>query len=151
MINIRKLSPKDFDQVFEISRASFKEPWPKNEFEKYLEGSFVAEQEGKIAGFAVGKISDGKAVLKLIAASPEFRGEGVGKNLIEHIFKYFSENGAKEVSAHSRIHNTAGCNFLKSFGFEIIKTVKNYYRNDEAMYKTVPGEDAYLMIKKLDG
>lgn len=142
MLSIRKLSPDDLNQVLKINRNSFKEPWPKNEFEKYPDSSFVAEQEGRIAGFAVGKISGNEATLKLIAVNPDFRGEGVGKSLMEYIFKYFSENGAKEISARSRLHNEAGCAFLKSFGFKIVKTVENYY---------LDGEDAYLMIKKLDG
>lgn len=139
-MKIRKFLPKDFEQILKIGRASFKEPWPKSEFEKYLDSSFAAENNGKIAGFAVGKILGSKAVLKLIAVNHDFRGKGVGKELMEYIFKYFAENGAKEVTAHSRLHNKAGCSFLKSFGFEIVKTVENYYRD---------GEDSYLMKKEL--
>lgn len=142
MLNIRKLSVKDLGQVLTISKSSFAEPWPKNEFEKHLNCSFAADDNGEIAGFAVGKISGSKAVLKLIAVNPDFRGKGIGKSLMEYILKYFAENGAKEVMARSRLHNEAGCAFLKSFGFDIKKIIKNYYRD---------GEDAYLMVKKMDG
>lgn len=139
-MKIRKLLKKDLEKVLETSQASFTEPWPKSEFEKYSNGAFVAEDGDRIAGFAVGKISDNKAVLKLIAVNPDFRGKGVGKGLMECILKYFAEKGVKKIMARSRLHNEAGCAFLKSFGFEIIKTVENYYFN---------GEDAYLMKKEL--
>lgn len=124
----------------EINKDSFEEPWPKNEFERRLEESIVAEDDGKIAGFAVGGVSNGKGILKLIAVNPNYRGKGVGKILMETVFGYLKENGTKEIIAHSRLHNNAGCSFLKSFGFEIIETVKNYYLN---------GEDAYLMKREL--
>ena len=142
LMNIRKFSLNDIEQILEMSRASFAEPWPKSEFEKYLDGSFVAEGDGKIAGFIVGKVREGKGILKLVAVNPDFRGKGVGKELMEYIFQYFAENGAKEIMAHSRLHNKTGCSFLKSFGFEKTEMIKNYYRD---------GEDAYLMVKKLDG
>ncbi|MBI2042057.1 MAG: GNAT family N-acetyltransferase [Candidatus Nealsonbacteria bacterium] len=141
MMKIRKFLSKDSGQALEISRASFAEPWPQNEFEKYAEGSFVAEDKDKIAGFVIGKISGDQGTLKLVAVNPAYRGKGVGKKLMDRIFKYFTKNGAREIIARSRLHNEAGCSFLKSFGFEIVKTIKNYYLN---------GEDAYLMVKKLD-
>ena len=96
LMNIRKFSLNDIEQILEMSRASFAEPWPKSEFEKYLDGSFVAEGDGKIAGFIVGKVREGKGILKLVAVNPDFRGKGVGKELMEYIFQYFAENEAKE-------------------------------------------------------
>jgi len=149
MLSLRKFAPNDIGQALEISRASFAEPWPKSEFEKYLDGSFVAEEDAvpngrqdKISGFVVGKTVGSQGILKLIAVSPNYRGKGVAKSLMERIFSYFTEKNIKEVVAHSRLHNKEGCSFLKSFGFEKTETIKNYYRD---------GEDAYLMVKKLDG
>ena len=141
MMKIRKFLSKDSKQIIEISRASFAEPWPQDEFEKYPEGSFVAEENGEVAGFMIGKISGNRGTLKLIAVNQAYRGKGVGNSLMENIFNYFKENNIKEVVAHSRIHNKAGCAFLKSFGLEIVETIKNYY---------LDGEDAYSMVKKLD-
>ncbi len=126
----------------EISRASFAEPWPRNEFIKHSGGLFVAQDGAEIAGFVIGKISDGHGMLKLIAVNPAYRDKGIGKSLMDYIFKYFKENGVREAIARSRFHNEAGCSFLKSFGFKAVETIKDYYRN---------GEDAYLMVRKLDG
>ena len=79
-MKIRKFSHKDWGQVSEISRVSFAEPWPQREFEKYLDGLFVAEdnamptgRQGEIVGFVIGKISGNQGTLKLVAVSRRFR------------------------------------------------------------------------------
>jgi len=142
MSKIKKLSPENLDEILEISKASFSQVWPRSAFEKYRDSLFVAEDNGEIAGFIVIKIVSNQGKIKLIAVNPNFRGKGIGKSLMEYAFKYFAENRVKEIMARSRLHNEAGCAFLKSFGFKIKKTIENYY---------LDGEDAFLMIKKKDG
>lgn len=140
-MNIRKFSPEDLDEVLKISEASFLQVWPRSGFEtnykKYPDEFIVTDDGGKIAGFLV---ANNRGLIKLAAVSPDFRGKGVGKSLMGYILNYFKEKGLKEVTAHSRMHNKEGCGFLKSFGFKITETIKNYYQN---------GEDAYLMVKGL--
>jgi len=142
MIKIRKILPEDLDRILEIAKSSFLRPWPKKEFEKYLEDSFVAEEDGKVVGSIVGATLENQGIIKLIAVEQNYRGKGIGKKLIEFILEHFKEKGTREVIARSRTQNTAGISFLKTFGFEIIKTIENYYPD---------GDDAYLMKKELDG
>ena len=141
-IKIRKFRSEDLNRVLEITRASFLRPWPKKEFEKYLEDSFVAEEDGKVVGSIVGATLENQGIIKLISVEQNYRGKGIGKKLIEFILEHFKEKDVKEIMARSRTQNTAGISFLKTFGFEIIKTIENYYPN---------GDDAYLMKKELDG
>ena len=141
-IKIRKFRSEDLNRVLEITRASFLRPWPKKEFEKYLEDSFVAEEDGKVVGSIVGATLENQGIIKLIAVEQNYRGKGIGKKLIEFILEYFKEKDVKEIMARSRTQNTAGISFLKTFGFEITKTIENYYPN---------GNNAYLMKKKLEG
>ncbi len=141
-IKIRKFRSEDLNRVLEITRASFLRPWPKKEFEKYLEDSFVAEEDGKVVGFIVGATLENQGIIKLTAVEQNYRGKGIGKKLIEFILEHFKEKDVKEIMARSRTQNTAGISFLKTFGFEITKTIENYYPN---------GNNAYLMKKKLEG
>lgn len=141
-MKIRKFLPKDFNQVLKISKSSFLRSWPKKEFAKYLEDSFVAEEDGKVVGSIVGATLENQGIIKLIAVEQNYRGKGIGKKLIEFILEHFKEKGTREVIARSRTQNTAGISFLKNFGFKIIKTIENYYPN---------GNNAYLMKKKLEG
>ncbi len=141
-MEIRKFQPEDLEGIMEITRVSFPKPWPKSEFEKYLENSFVAEENGKILGFVVSAVSENTGVIKLIATDPNYRGKGIGKSLMKHTLKRFAEKGLKKAIARSRIDNKAGCAFLKSFGFKTVETIENYYQD---------GEAAFLMKKELDG
>ncbi len=144
MIKIRKFSPEDLDRVVAISQGAFAQPWPREAFKKFWqknpEGFIVAEDENEIAGFSLNNTASNKGTIKLIAVNAIYRGRGIGKSLMEYALGYFAENGVTEVIARSRPHNETGCQFLKSFGFEVTGTLKGYYSN---------GEDAYLMVKKL--
>ena len=141
-MEIRKFQPEDLEMVMEITKASFTKPWPKSEFKKYLEDSFVAEENGKILGFVVSAASENMGIIKLIATNPNYRDKGIGKSLMKHILKHFAEKGLKETVARCRLDNKTGFAFLKNFGFEVTKTIENYYQD---------GEAAFLMKKELDG
>ena len=140
MIKIRRFQPEDLDRALEIARDSLSWPWPKNEFEKYLEDSFAAEEDGRMIGLIVGKVLKNQGVIKLIAVEQNYRGKGIGKKLVEYLLNYFKENGARIVIARSRTGNENGISFLKNLGFGIVKTIEKYYLN---------GDDAYLMKKEL--
>ena len=138
---IRKLELEDLGRVLEITRSSFSRPWPKREFTKHQAETLVAVKDKEITGFIVGKTTDNKALIKLIAIAKDYRQQGIGRDLIESLLGHFKKNSVKTVSAHARISNLAGTSFLKSSGLEIVKTVENYYSDNE---------DAYLLKKELN-
>ena len=140
-MEIRKIEPGDLEQVLKISRESFSRPWPKNEFTKHQAETLVAVKDKEITGFIVGETTDNKALIKLIAIAKDYRQQGIGRDLIESLLGHFKKNSVKTVSAHARISNLAGTSFLKSSGLEIVKTVENYYSDNE---------DAYLLKKELN-
>ena len=139
-MEIKKLETKDLNKILEINRISFVQPWPQSEFEKHIEESFVAKEDGKIAGFIVGKTSGKTGTIKLIAVNPDCRKKGIGQKLIEYILSYFKEKELSEAAVRSRVSNQDSIAVLKSFGFDIIETVENYYKDSE---------NAYLMKKEL--
>ena len=57
-----------------------------------------------------------KAQLMQMAVDIEHQGKGIGKMLVEHLLKFASQNGIKEVIIHSRSDVTS---FYKQFGFNI--------------------------------
>ena len=133
-IKIRRFRSKDLENVLKISLNSFSRPWSRNEFEKNAAETFVAEKDGKIAGFIVGKKTVKDARIKLIAVIKYYRKQGTGRKLVEYLLNHFKKNGAKKASAHVRIGNKAGLSFLKSFGFDVIGIVKEYYADKESAY-----------------
>jgi len=137
---IRRIQPKDLDSVLRINQDVFLQPWLKKDFDKYARETFIVKIKGDIAGFVVGKTTDKTAMIRLIATDKNFRKQGIGQKLTEHILNHFKKNGAKTVFTHTRTSNKNAVCFLKNSGFNIAKTVKNYYTD---------GESAYLLKKEL--
>jgi len=137
---IRRIQPKDLDSVLRINQDVFLQPWLKKDFDKYAGETFIVKIKGDIAGFVVGKTTGKTAMIRLIAIDKSFRKQGIGQKMIEHALNHFKKNGAKTVFAHTRTNNKNAVCFLKNSGFNIAKTVKNYYTD---------GESAYLLKKEL--
>ena len=141
-IKIREFRSEDLEEVLKISQASFLQPWPKKEFEKFTKETFIAEKDKGITGFVMAKTAKRAAQIKIIAVDQNYQKQGIGKKLIEYIWRYFKNNGVRTVSLHVRQSNQAGLAFLQNFSFSVVKTVKNYYTDKE---------NAYLLEKNLDG
>lgn len=143
-IKLRKFSLSDLEQVMEIERLSFPEPWPKSYFEKlyqkYSEGFIVAENEKEVVGYIIGEPKNDTGEIISLAIAPNWRQKGIGKSLTNFLINHFEKEEVKEVLARVRTKNEAGISFHKKLGFEVVKTIKKYYSN---------GDDAYLMRKEI--
>ena len=74
-----------------------------------------------------------------IAVDPKFRGIGVGRTLMEAIFKVACEKNVDCLVLEVSTENERAIRFYKRNGFKIVRVIKNYYPW---------GEDAYLMVKE---
>lgn len=150
MIKIRKFSLSDLEEVMKIGRTSF----PKNKtysedyfqkcYQKYPEGFIVAENKGKIVGYAISQLKRGISIRRIgkfisLAVKPEFRQKGVGKKLVNSLINNFKKK-VKEISLTMRTKNKIAISFYQNLGFKIIKKIENYYRNND---------DAYIMKKEI--
>ncbi|MDI6603259.1 MAG: ribosomal protein S18-alanine N-acetyltransferase [Patescibacteria group bacterium] len=153
MLKIRQFSLSDLEEVMEIERMSFpnREVWPKDYFErlylKYPAGFIVAENNGKIIGYMIGRPKNRVPVkwtgeIVSLAVDPDFRQKGIGTKLTNFLINHFKEKGIKEISLHVRARKKVAISFYQNFGFKTIKKIENYYCN---------GDDALLMKKSLGG
>ena len=146
MIKLRRFSLSDLDRVMEIEKASFpdREAWSRDYFESlykiYPEGFIVAENNGKIIGYTIGRPKEDLAEIVSLAVDPTWRQKGVGAKLTNFLIEHFKEKGLKEISLCVRTKNKKAISFYQKLGFKILKTIKNYYRN---------GDDAFLMGRKI--
>ena len=88
-IEIRKARSVDLEQILKINQASFLQPWPKKEFKRFSEQTFVAEKDKRVAGFIIVKNNNKAARIKLIAVAKSYQKQGIGKKLIEYILYHF--------------------------------------------------------------
>lgn len=81
----------------------------------------------KPAGFVMTRHGADEEELLLIAVMPEYRGEGLGQELIERLFIQSRTRGVSRIFLEMRRGNPAEHLYRKS-GFEPIGTRRDYYR-----------------------
>jgi ribosomal-protein-alanine N-acetyltransferase len=135
----------DLDEIEEIEKRSFADPWSKNllisEFENELVSFFCLYIEDHVVGYiSLSKILD-EGNINNVAVHPDHRGKGYGKYLIDRITEYALNCKLSFVTLEVRESNFPAILLYEKTGFITLGKRKNYYKN--------PEEDALIMIKKL--
>ncbi len=140
-VTIRRMTLNDVDGVHAIEQATFKKPWKREDFVKEMTTNacaryLVAEEAGKIIGFAGAWIVLDEAHITNIAVSAAYRGRGIGRMLTEGLLQYAANLGVIYATLEVRRSNEIAQNLYKSLGFEYVGLRKRYYEDN--------GEDAFL-------
>ena len=136
-VMIRKMMLDDIEQVVAIDRVSFSLPWPERSYRFELTDNpasrcWVAEVDGKIVGMIVVWLIVDEVHVATIATHPEFRRQGIAKNLLSYALQYMSTEGAQSSFLEVRASNLAAQDLYRKFGFEESGVRRRYYRdNDE--------------------
>lgn len=112
----------------------------KEEFAHEYGVGIVAEAAGEILGYVCGSSLFEEAELMRIAVLPDYRGQGIGGDLVDEFFKSVVALGARRVFLEVRATNEAALGLYRSRGFEKNRLRKRYYAD---------GEDALEMKKEL--
>ncbi len=139
---IRKMTLEDIEQVIAIDRVSFSLPWPERSFRFELTDNpasrcWVSEVDGKIVGLIVVWLIVDEVHVATIATHPEFRRQGIAKNLLSHALQHMSTEGAQSCFLEVRASNLAAQEMYRKFGYEESGVRRRYYRDND--------EDAILM------
>jgi len=152
---IRRFKPADLERVMYINQMCLPENYSNSFFldlyERFPETYVVAEENDEIAGYAMCRIERDLSGFRLIglakkghlislAVLPKYQHQGIGQALLQEVMKATLGYGAKEFYLEVRVTNTSAVSLYKKLGFQVARTLKNYYSD---------GEDAYLMAKKL--
>ena len=129
-INVRKMVEEDIDSVLEIDRkvvglerATTYSMIPANYVGGELDISVVAEVEGEIIGFLLGRAADSaydqgeSFLLELIGVDPEYKRRGVGRSLVKAFEKAGRERGANTIRVLVSWHDWWLLSFLRSLEF----------------------------------
>lgn len=140
-VRIRPMESRDLEAVADLEQASFTVPWSECLVADCLESRFdkvwVLEADGVIKGYCNMRVIAGEGELMRIAVSPDARGRGYARDLMETLVSHARKNGIHAVTLEVRASNLAAVNLYKSYGFEIQAVRKSYY--------THPTEDALIM------
>lgn len=96
---------------------------PKFLFDHFQETSFIAEVNGRMAGFLVGFLSQTRkeeAYIHFAGVHPENRGEGIAEGLYEAFFDCALDEGRRTVRAVTSPVNEASVAFHQAMGFNLV-------------------------------
>ena len=132
-------------EIAYIDSISFSESWSEKSYLEMYENKiytfFKEEFNGKTAGFIVLMDAVDAAEIIRVAVLPEYRGMGIGTNLVEKAIKEISKKGMENIFLEVRESNSSAIKLYKKTGFEECGVRKNYYSN--------PKENGIIMIKRL--
>ena len=128
---IRRLKMEDVDDISRIHAAITQSPL-KIDFGRIIEeqapkvedGSFVAEIQGKVAGYMISCILSGgfgidkSAWIPMLGVDPKFMGQGIGKALAKEVIKFYKKRGIKDIYTTVRWDSTDLLSFFKTIGFD---------------------------------
>ena len=119
---------------------------PRLFFVHFRPTSFVLEQDGRLAGFLCGFVSQTdptQAYVHFVGVDPALRGRGAGRLLYDRFFATVRELGCTSVSAVTSPMNRASVAFHTAIGFTAIEGGGEAYDG--------PGEDRVRLVFRLDG
>ena len=146
-IRIRPMLLADVERVVQIDKLSFTLPWSERTYRLELtENSaahlIVAELENQPKQSIVGYVGFwfivDEAHISTLAVHPDFRGQGIGRRLLEEALVEALRRGADLVTLEVRASNQRSIDLYKEFGFRVKARKPRYYRDNH--------EDALLMV-----
>ena len=145
-VRIVPLTMERVDEVLEIERLSFTDPWSREMFRSELEvggGTYarMALRGGTLAGYLLAVLIEDEAHLGNLAVHPSERRSGVGQKLLDDLLETARANGITRITLEVRRSNENARKFYFRNEFIDVAMRKNYYRN--------PHEDAIVMLRSL--
>ena len=133
-MSIREMKVDDLKRIVELEKDLFLSPWNEEDFihelkENPMAGYYIIEKENQIIGY-IGLWFLGD------------QGQGCASQLMEYALEKSEELHYQNVNLEVRVSNVKAIALYQKFGFKNVAVRKRYYSN---------GEDAYLMIKELEG
>ena len=90
-------------------------------------------EEDELIGFIILWVSDIYSQLIDVVVNENSRGKGYGKKLLEFAFNFLTKTSVKSLSLEVSQNNKNAIKLYESGGFRKEKTLKNYYKNADAL------------------
>ena len=141
-VQFSTLNQDNYDPAFKLQTACHAFPWSRKIFIDCLEAPYFAWQvthHGEAIGYYVGLLASVEATLMDIGVAKNWRGKGLGRELIKHFLLQCNKQQALDAWLEVRVSNDQAINLYHSIGFETIETRKDYYPLADGK------EDAFIM------
>lgn len=143
-MNIIKMNADHVPQIAALEKLCFSDPWSENSIASELENGLslwlVALDGPRVAGYVGSQSVLGESDMMNVAVHPDYRRQGVGKELVTALITCLKEKGNYQLTLEVRASNISAQKLYENLGFVEIGRRKNYYR--------APKEDALILQKK---
>ena len=145
---IRKMNYLDVDTIVEIEKELFTSPWSRDDLYYEVEKNafsiiLILENDDEIVGYIGMWLLGDQTQITTIGIRKMYQGKGYGKLLMDKCEEITKMQEFPNINLEVRVSNEKAINLYKKCGFKIVATRKNYYQDNH--------EDAYLMIKEMEG
>jgi len=139
------VEPSDAAGVYSLERECFHDPYPQKLLDDLMRTEhdrfFVAVEDGKIIGYAVGRASGKSGHIDSVAVVPRHRRRGIGMALLSTLTRKLIQEGVEQIHLEVRKGNTAAISFYERMGFRVSSEIRRYYGD---------GEDAWVLKRSLE-
>ena len=136
---IRRASTKDLDALVKLEEQSFLgDRISRSSFRRLLKSDtalvLVDDEGGEIRGAAVVLFRQGLAAARLysIATAPQYRGQGIGRRLVDACLEHIVKRGCLFLRLEVREDNKEAIALYERRGFRYVGRTENYYEDGAA-------------------
>jgi ribosomal-protein-alanine N-acetyltransferase len=147
LFDVRPMAMGDIPAVLEIDRQSFPIPWPERSYRYELTENSASHMlvavsrasSPQILGYVGFWLIIDEAHISTLAVTPEMRGQGIGRRLLEEALEQAQHLGADMATLEVRVSNTRAIQLYEHHGFAIVGRRRRYYRdnNEDALLMTI--------------
>lgn len=121
---IREFTERDLEQMKLLEKTAFVDyPWKEEDYVIFLRNrrdnheAYVADWQGHILGFMLVIRNEWNYEIVSIAISPEFRGKGIGSQLINHLKNKLEPYGREDIYTRVQSDNKDAAFFFMAEDF----------------------------------
>lgn len=143
-MRIQNMEHCHISQVAQLEKLCFSEPWSEKSLDSELSNPLslwlVALEGERVAGYVGSQTVMGETDMMNLAVHPDFRRQGIGTMLIDHLVATLKTKESTALTLEVRQSNEAAKALYGSLGFCQVGLRPNYYRN--------PREAAIILRKE---
>ena len=144
MICYELMRPEHIASVARLERENFSLPWSENVLSSELKTPLslwvVATNDGAVIGYVGAQIVPDEADMMNLAVDAQYRRQGIGKALVEHLIASLQERMVRSLTLEVRVSNAPAVSLYEGMGFLTVGRRPNYYQK--------PKEDAWILRKE---
>ena len=144
MICYELMRPEHIASVARLERENFSLPWSENVLSSELKNPLslwvVATNDGAVIGYVGAQIVPDEADMMNLAVDTQYRRQGIGRALVEHLIASLQERMVRSLTLEVRVSNAPAVSLYEDMGFLTVGRRPNYYQK--------PKEDAWILRKE---